>query len=278
MLNQYFELLNLYRKENNYIIKEFKSKRNVCYVFFSSQGIYDKPYDIEGMKNVFINERFEWKGISSNRKIIRNCSKQIFIRDIGKELYQRGINDRINSINELVKFISDETKNMDVYLVGTSSGGYIAFIASQLHNVKRVYSVGGLVNVGKLSTYGETINRHHLSTKYINASPFLNRDAWIIHIFGSDNDQDIESTNLIRQQNIKKCLFVPINSNRHAPRPSGYVLIKLLTCNDSRLAKIAKHLKNRKRISAFWLSIYCGGGLIFLINHFKKYLIYEKKN
>lgn len=278
MFDQYFKLLNLYRKEPNYIIKNYKNNSNICYVFFSSQGIYNKPYDIEGMKNVFENKRYEWERIALNKKIVRNCCKQIFIRDIGKELYQRGINEQINSIDKLIKFISDETEDMDVYLVGSSSGGYIAFIASQLHNVKRVYSVGGLVNIGKLSTYKETINRYHLDAKYIDASTFINLNSWIIHIYGLNNFQDVENTSLLKKQKMKNNVIIPIDSEKHAPRPSGHILINLLTCKDSRLNKLSARLKNKKYISESLLSFCVGCGIRFTINYCKRILIHEKGN
>lgn len=278
MIDQYFKLLNLYRNEPNYIIKNYKNDSNICYVFFSSQGIYNKPYDIEGMKNVFETERYEWERLASNKIIVRNCCKQIFIRDLGKELYQRGINEQINSINKLIKFISGETKNMDVYLVGSSSGGYIAFIASQLANVKRVYSIGGIVNVGKLSTYAETINRYHLDTRYVDATPFINPNTWIVHIYGACNTLDVDNINLLKKQNNKKNLIIPINSENHAPRPSGHILIKLLTCKDSCLIKLTTRLKNKKYISEFLLSFYLGCAIRIVINYCKRILKHEKGN
>ena len=245
----FYELLEKYRNDNNYIVKDFNNDNNNCFVFFTSQGIYKENFDVDVLKSIHDSNRYEWSNIASNSKIIKNCRKMIFIRDIGKELYQRGINVKIDSIQKIVDFIKKETQGLCVYLVGSSSGGYIAFIVSQLENVKRVYSFGGLLSIGDKHTYTYLKEKYEIEDAYVSSEPFIGKKCLIIHSFGVGDEKDKREARLLSEKHKNQLILIPISSNMHAARPYGDDIIKLFLYSDSQLLHLKKKMDKRVEIT-----------------------------
>lgn len=124
---------------DNYIIERV-SGDGVCVIYCSSSGLYYPNTEVEFVK-AFIEceDRYEWRN-----KRIRNVSKSIWIRDITKEFYVRGINKRINDIDKLLSFLEEETQGYDVITVG-SSGGYIAALIGIKLDANMVYCFSGFL-------------------------------------------------------------------------------------------------------------------------------------
>lgn len=261
MYEDFFELLKEYRKENNCFSKIFNNDSNICYVFLSSQGIYKEAWNASQMKGSFENNRYEWQNIANNKKLLKNAKKYIFIRDIGKELYQHGINSDMDSIDKIVSFVKRETKGMNVFLVGSSSGGYLAFILSQLTNVRRVYSFGGLVSLENKSTYHEVKERYAVDEKYASVERYIGKQCVIIHSFGIQSNEDLFNYNILKANNSNQCIFIPFKAREHAPRPYADDIIKMLCFSDSQLNRLKHKLAGRTAINQFRFSLICGGGL-----------------
>lgn len=250
------ELMNSYRAEDNYVIKESNPDSNVCYIFFSSHGLYKENNNIDVLKNVHDSNRFEWLSIFNNPKIMLHCKKAIFVRDILKVFYLDGISKKNNSLEKLALFLKKETEGMDVYLVGSSAGGYAAYIVSNyLKNVKRIYSLGGIVDLKEHSTYLEYCSLHNNNgvTEVVNS---INKEALIIHFCGSQNQESIKGMSIIHKLvSDDRLAIVPLKSNSHAPRPTGKDLIKLLTCSDKHLQKVKRKIGDRNEIGYFRFSV-----------------------
>ncbi len=127
---------------DNYVIEK-KQNSGICIIYCSSSGLY-YPNTEEEFVNAFIkrNDKFEWK---NNR--IRNADKSIWIRDITKEFYVRGINHKINSIDKLVAFLKDETRGYKIITVGSSGGGYIATLIGCLLQAQKIYCFSGFFDL-----------------------------------------------------------------------------------------------------------------------------------
>lgn len=255
-MNSYTELLEKYCNESNYIIKKTDSPSNICYVFFSSNGLYKENNDAEILQSVVESKRFEWLSISSNKKIISNARKMIFVRDLRKIFYQKGINNEINSIPKLADFLNKETKGLDVYLVGSSAGGYIALLLSSLINgVKRVYSFGGCVDLLIHSSYYESKYCSDFDKRYSTCKSFISQRPTIIHFYGALNSNDEHHVNIIKSLNFENIIFVPFNDTNHAVRPTGGDIIEILTCSANHLAKIKKKMRDKQSISKVQFSL-----------------------
>lgn len=250
------ELMDIYRNEDNFIIKESNKHSNNCFVFFSSHGLYKENENIEVLKNIHDTDRYEWLSLFSNHKVARCCKKAIFVRDIKKIFYLEGINNRVDSITKLAMFLKKETEGMDVYLIGSSAGGYAAYIISNyLQNVKRIYSLGGILDLNEHSTYLDYL-KSHSSIGIKDVVDSINEESFIVHFCGSQNVESQRSIKILRScLSSKKCAIVPLKSKGHAPRPSGDDLIKLLTCTDAHLEKIKKKTNGKEEISNYYFSI-----------------------
>lgn len=250
------ELMDSYRNDDNYVIKKSNQDSNICYVFFSSHGLYKENNNIYVLKKVHDTNRYEWLSIFENHKISKNCKKAIFVRDIKKIFYIEGINKRIDSLEKLTLFLKTETEGMDVYLVGSSAGGYAAYIVSGfLNNVKRIYSFGGVVDLNEHTTYLEYLKTHK-NRNVVEVVNSINQNAFIIHFCGSQNIESINGINIIQRLiSDDRIAIVPLKSIEHAPRPTGRDIIKLLACSDKHLLKIKRKTNGKKEISNFSFSI-----------------------
>lgn len=271
--NSIDDLINNYYIEDNFLIKEYSlNNSNICYIFFSSLGIY-KHNDIDGLLYIHEHDKYEWKSLCENKTIIKHCKRIIFIRDIKKQFYLDGINKRINTIKKLALFLKKETNGLDVYLVGSSAGGYAAYIISNyLDNVKRIYSLGGVVDLKEHSTFLERqdINKHIDVDDLVTS---INQKAFVIHCYGFNNQESLRGVAVLsRIIDGNKALFIPLNSKDHAPRPSGHDLIKLLTCTDEHLYSIKKQIIRKKSITFFRFSIINLGFFRAIIYGIKKFL------
>lgn len=129
---------------DNYIIDISGDKKDgLCVVYCSSSGLY-YPNTKDEFKRVFIDhqDRFEWR----NHRI-RGAAKTIWIRDITKEFYVKGINSRINNIDKLIGFLKEQVNGYELITVGSSGGGYIAALLGCVLNAKKVYCFSGFFNL-----------------------------------------------------------------------------------------------------------------------------------
>lgn len=133
-----------YNKKSNYMEEYANQKGKLCYIFFSSNGLYD---DNKFEKTIIENDRFEWKSIAQAIKTRKPVGKIIYVRDIYKKFYIHGINSNIDSIDKLITELELITKGYEVTTVGISSGGYLAVISAILLNAKRAFCFSGQFNI-----------------------------------------------------------------------------------------------------------------------------------
>ena len=202
------------------------------------------------------NERYEWKFISENKKIKNNSLKIIFLRDIYKAFYIDGINREINTIEKIKDFLIRETSGMDVYICGSSAGAYMALlIGNMLPNTKRVLSLGGIVDLTDWNDFSEYFKNNLHRSSFKNISDYLYGNYWLINFYGLRNNYDIRNSELISlNANGERLINVGLDTDGHAPRPTGYDLIKLLVCSDAHLLKIKQKIIGKINISQSYFS------------------------
>lgn len=132
----------------NYMIKynDKNKESNLCVIYCSSSGLYF-PNTEQEFEKAFMEEhdKYEWKN-----HIIKRAYKQIWIRDITKEFYVRGLNSQINSIDKMIDFLKRETEGYKCILIGSSAGGYIATLLGAVLNADYVYCFSGYFNLNIL--------------------------------------------------------------------------------------------------------------------------------
>ena len=262
----------------NYKIMNFNNKKKICYVFFSGNGIINNN---KTLNDVIDKDYYEFSNVAKSEKIINSVSKIIFFRDLELNFYVNGVNDNINSIDDVIDFLSKETNGLDVVVVGYSAGGYLATICGiKMNNVKRVYSFGCVYNL--YSWQGSHLEASFLSNKdlianqtnakkekYYNLIPFmaskkLKTDFY--HFYGNKSESDLRVLEELKTHNISRCFhFISLDSTKHGGNLSYYDYLGLF------IKPINVPLSFKKaEYSKIAISIKLQGGLRFLFNTFNE--------
>lgn len=173
--NTYNHLPNFLIEENEEFVK-LSNVTKYCAIYFSSNNIYYPNDGDTFRKEIIEKNRFEWYGCRVEKAI-----KHIFIRDVQKQWYLEGINNEINSIEKLYKFLLKETDGYKTVFVGSSSGGYAAVLFGSMLYASEVFSFNGQFLLEDLiltssenidpiifrQRYNEAINRYFSLRKWI---------------------------------------------------------------------------------------------------------------
>ncbi|MCY1723256.1 hypothetical protein OU798_23100 [Prolixibacteraceae bacterium Z1-6] len=200
-------ITNTFRFNPNYLIEydeNVDSPDKYCAIYFSSNDIY-YPNNVHMFKvQIVERNRFEWY----NTRVKRG-SKHIFIRDIKKQWYLNGINEKLNSIEKVVEFLRTETKGYKTIAIGSSAGGFAAVLFGSLLNAETIYSFNGqflLNDLLKRSTQktdpiifrekdNPAINKYYSLRPYVNGSKifyfFSNRSACDVNQFKHVSDLQV---------------------------------------------------------------------------------------
>lgn len=124
-----------FREMPNYLIDydNEASSKDYCAIYFSSNNIYTPNEEQAFRYRIVEKNSFEWYGLR-----VRKAYKHIFVRDIFKQWYLKGINADIDSPEKLYSFLKQETKGMKVICMGSSAGGYAAILYGSLLKAERV--------------------------------------------------------------------------------------------------------------------------------------------
>jgi hypothetical protein len=133
-------------KEDNFSIEydnEISEEDNkLCAIYFSSHEIYFPNTYAAFEYSILKKDKYEWIG---NK--LPNAHKHIFIRDIKKQWYLNGINDKLNHPSKVLEFLRNETKGYRVITIGSSAGGYAALLFGNLLTCERVYAFNASLNL-----------------------------------------------------------------------------------------------------------------------------------
>ena len=123
-----------YDQDPNYLIEYDEEKdNNICAVYFSSNDIYFPNTEEIFRKRIVEKNFFEWYKCR-----IDKAHKHIFIRDIFKQWYLKGINKKINTPIRLKEFLEKEINGYQTVMVGSSAGGYAAILYGSWLNANKV--------------------------------------------------------------------------------------------------------------------------------------------
>lgn len=104
------------------IVLDEKADNNICGVFFSSHGLYFPNTEEEFRKKIEQQNRYDYRNVARDV----HFKKKIFLRDLHKQWYVTGINNKLNTVEKVAAFLKRETAGYHCILVGSSAGGYAA--------------------------------------------------------------------------------------------------------------------------------------------------------
>lgn len=176
--------------------------RKIAYIYFSGNNLYYPNTSDAFEATILQKNRFEW----TKRKAIMDetsiAVKDIFIRDVYKNWYVKGINARLSDVDKLITFLAEQVKMCDeVITVGNSAGGYMATLVGCKLHADRVFCFSGQFDLSdRISNYPlllEYLNEDEVS-KYYNIVELVdNSNVPVYYFYPAYVEQDIWQANRI---------------------------------------------------------------------------------
>lgn len=135
----------VYGGDNYKIVIDSSRPREICALYFSSNNIY-YPNDEEVFRRRIVEvDAYEWY-----RTRVRAAHKHIFLRDILKQWYLTGVNNRVSSPDAFLEFLRAQTEGYRIVALGSSAGGYAAVLYGSLLGAERILSFNGQMELNSL--------------------------------------------------------------------------------------------------------------------------------
>lgn len=234
------------RKKDNYKVIYNPTGPSICYVFFSSNGLF-YPDDQNTFEHVVGEcDRYEWEHIYSNKSVYSSAKKFIFIRDVLKSYYLEGISEKNNSIEKVLELVKDLTKGYDVITIGSSAGAYIAMLIGKEIRAKHVISISGIFSL--------TIWNDLLNSSYINRKDDKNFNRWfdlteylyetpVFYFFPGKNKKDYMQ--YLIGKKIGTVRSFEFNEKIHGKTMYSENLVWIISQDTNVLDSVYEHYKNK---------------------------------
>lgn len=189
---------------DNYQCFDTGVESDICYILFSSNGLYYPNTREVFEEQIMKKDRYEWKWVVQNSQIPKRAAKIIYVRDIYKEWYSRGINSKINSIEKTLEFLKKLTEGYRVITVGSSAGGYMAVLSAIKLNAEYCINFSGQYRIAD-----------DLGNPFYNLTDMLdNYRGKIFYFVPAHCDNDKEQYCLVEKKECIKIFF--FNESKHA--------------------------------------------------------------
>lgn len=216
-----------------------------CYIFFSSNGLYQEKALNEFKESIMEGRRYEWKSIAASLKKRKGIGKIIYVRDIYRKFYIYGVCKSISSIDELIAYLMGMVEGYSVTTVGISSGGYMATIVGCSLNARRAFCISGQFDLNyHLSDEDMTFLMEH-NKNYVNIVDLIKRSSGVpIYYFCPINcphDRD----NYMRVKGIQnvRCFLFP--DKEHAATVYPFNFPDLIYMSNEQLDKLQQNYEGK---------------------------------
>lgn len=201
-------------KMDNVKIIDLPNDSDKCCIFFSDNGLYWPNYREIFKEKIIYNYFFEWENISQNKKIQRKFSRIIYVRDVWKVWYIKGISVTINTVDKLIEELQGLVKGYELVTVGNSAGGYIATLVGMKLNASMIHNFSGQFRLYKEfdPLVEEMIKGNY---PYIDLKNIImeNANINVFYYLPLGSDDDVKQYNEVKVlENIKVFFF---ESKRH---------------------------------------------------------------
>lgn len=227
----------LYNNCENFEVEDLDSYQKECYIFFSSNGIYEDTLD-KFCESMIENNRYEWKSIAEAVKKRKRVGRIIYVRDVYKRYYIYGINKELNTVSKLLDKLKELTKGYKVTTIGISSGGYMAALTGAYLNAERVFSISGQFEIESCLNDGE-VNEVKNKT-YLNIVKMIKEKRQVKVFYFCPIDCDSDKSNYYLVKNITNVNAFLFNSNLHADTVYPFTFPDVFCASVEKLEKIAQ--------------------------------------
>lgn len=230
----------LYNECSNIKEEIVDDTKRECYIFFSSNGIYEDNSFQKFEEIMLKGDRYEWTSIASAVKKRKNVGKIIYVRDVYKNHYCHGINPSLCSIEKVIEYLGGCTKGYELTTVGISSGGYMAVIAGCELNAKRVFCISGQFDLNKHLAEEKLAAFRCKNSKYSQIVDLIKAHTEVlVYYFCPINcSHDFENYNLVKDISSVRCFLFPDKVHAATVYPFNYP--DILTLSNKKLDKLYK--------------------------------------
>ena len=212
-----------YSENPNYLIEYSDNNKlgdKYCILYFSSNDIYF-PNDEQSFRDQLLKKnKFEWYNTR-----IEKGEKHIFLRDIKKQWYLTGINQKINTIEKLYQFLQTETNGYKIIALGSSAGGFAAVLIGSMLNAEIIYTFNGQFMLSDLLSssskkyssaridpiiYREQNNPE--INQYYSLRPYIKNAKSIYYFYSDRSNWDLDQFNHVSDFKIQ---FIPFRTSHH---------------------------------------------------------------
>lgn len=241
------EKKNLYRRNKNYFEECVHPDGKKCYIFFSSNGLYQETTIEEFRETMVNNSRYEWKSLANTFKYHKDLGKIIYVRDIFKAFYIYGINEQLNTIDKLVEKLRVLTQGYQIITVGISSGGYMSVICAVALQAERAFCFSGQFNIEshlqeKELAYVKNVEE---GRKYFDITEVVkqNEVTPIYYFCPVGCNHDYENYQMVKEMKCVRSFLFP--DRIHASTVYTFNFPDILFCSNKKLDKLARKYKSK---------------------------------
>ncbi len=253
-----------YRSGENYKVVDLPNKGKLCYVFFSSHGLYF-PNDEETFhETIEIKDRYEWENLSKMRPIAKHAKRLIFVRDVFKQWYIHGISERNGSVERVVKLLMELTAGYEVIMVGSSAGGYAAVLYGNLCHADRIIALSPqFLIMGENCQLDEEGKKWNMEEKYLDTRIVLGASP-VYCVYPGRSEMDIWQTQQVEgEESVVRYAF---QGSRHGETMVSVNMPYFIRLKPSSLGAIYKVFKGKYINNRIFLAVTL---LFYMMDHFR---------
>lgn len=264
---------DVYKNNDNYLTSYNNNckDKDTCAIYFSSNDIY-YPNSEEVFKQRIVDKNFfEWYGTR-----IKNAYKHILLRDVHKQWYLSGINEKINSPEKLIEFLTLETKGCTITTVGSSAGGYAAVLYGSILKAKKAIVFNAQFEITSLLSSSSRdidpfIFRYQKLpvSKYYDIKPFIDKDLEVFYFLSAKSTWDAEQHKHICD--VDTINVIPFKTKHHGIPFLKSALSVVLNLDEATLKK------NKSKNNPIWFTVKMIG-LVKTYQGAKKQLLHKYRN
>lgn len=238
----------VYRTRDNFLVEHSsEGDKEWCAVYFSSNDIYYPNTEEIFKKRIVEKDFYEWYRL----RISKAC-KHIFVRDIFKQWYLKGVNSRIDNPEKFATFLRKETCGFRTIMVGSSAGGYAAILYGSMLGAEKVLAFNSQFELASLLSRSDEntnpllfrLKENNSSRKYFDITPIINPKTKIYYFYSKGSEWDSQQNGYLERQGIKSLYKIPFSSKHHGIPFLKVALPVVLNMEDDELAKFIDSVQN----------------------------------
>lgn len=239
---------------DNYLIEYSINQSDICAIYVSSSGIYYPNNEKELEQRVLKDNYYEWY-----TKRFEEAYKHIFIRDVAKQFYINGINEKLCTVDSIIDFLRKETDKYKIYVIGSSAGGYLATLLGGVLCAEKIFVFSGYFDLNivdkEIWYYIERYAKDKVKSKWYSIVNILDEyQGKMLYFYPMQLLGDVlQSERIIENPHIMK---IPVNSNVHGVPISSAFLYAVMNkpIDDNLIIQIRG--KTSKQINIIYFGIF----------------------